>query len=99
MTGLYVRDPIGRFYYNKDPNGSDAKAYRENIGISAFLYAEKVKPFFIEAANKLDTPGYGVGWLMLDSTFDREEGEIAEKSDRQFRGKDVSVKNHNFIKQ
>ena len=93
-----MRDPIGRFYYNKDPDGSDAKAYRENIGISAFLYAEKVKPCFIEAANRMDTPGYGVGWLMLDSSFDKEEGEdLNAQYDRQFMSKDVSVKNHNFI--
>lgn len=90
MIGLYVRDPIGRFYYNKDPDGSDAKAYRENIGISAFMYAEKVKPHFIEASNKLDTPGYGVGWLMLNSSFDGEEGEIVEPIKESFKSKDVS---------
>lgn len=50
---LYIKDPIGIFYYKADPTGSDMKGYREDIGVSAFGYVEYVKPYFIEAAKKL----------------------------------------------
>lgn len=79
-TGLYIKDPIGFFFYKQDPSGIDAKAYRENVAVSAFLYTEKVKPHFVEAAAKLGRDGYGVDWLMRVA----EAGEVIELGKQEF---------------
>ena len=50
---LYIRDPIGKFFYRADPTGTEMTAYRENIGIQAFRYATNVKNHFIESYQKL----------------------------------------------
>jgi len=40
---LYIRDPIGKFYYRADPTGVELQTYRENIGASSWRYSDMVK--------------------------------------------------------
>lgn len=61
---LYIRDPIGKFFYRADPTGNEMTAYRENIGIQAFRYATDVKNHFVESYEKLGRAGCGFDWLM-----------------------------------
>ena len=45
---IYIKDPIGKFYYRADPTGVELQNYRENIGASSFRYTDMVKGEFLD---------------------------------------------------
>ena len=51
---LYIKDPIGKFYYRADPTGTELQTYRENIGISSWRYTEMVKGEFLDTWRELE---------------------------------------------
>jgi len=51
---LYIKDPIGKFYYRADPTGTEMSTYRENIGASSYRYTEMVKGEFLDTWNEIE---------------------------------------------
>lgn len=51
---LYIKDPIGKFYYRADPTGTELQTYRENIGASSFRYTEMVKGEFMDTLREIE---------------------------------------------
>ena len=51
---MYIKDPIGKFYYRADPTGAEMHAYRENIAASAWRYTEMVKTEFMNTWQEIE---------------------------------------------